>query len=276
MTTNTRGLKNKDDQGWGATRSLGDTSRRDHALATTWQALWIQQLYRVFLGRSAKAVELLRHQGQLAAGLDPAKLARALAESREGRTLTVQGLYRRYLGRSADPVGLTHYRKALAGGRTRVQIERDLLVSAEYAAVQGGTLPGWLRGLYQDVHGRAPDAAGFQYFAHDLAHDEHSKAAVALVFLDSHERREGWVRACFVEVLGRSPAPNELSSWVRSLAAGADLDEIRYGLAASLVTPDACLGPRLGSSPHAVKKTSAAATRSSRSPWGSRCRAKPA
>lgn len=220
--------------GWGVSaRGLG----HGNAVIGTWQALWIQQLYQTFLGRPASRAEIRRHQDQLAAGLDHKRLPRALGKSREGRERTVKGLYRRYLGRCADPVGLRHYRKALGSGRSLVEIERDLVISAEYASIQGRSPEGWLRGLYQDVHGRAADAAGLEYFLHDLDEAPSSKASIALTFLESQERRERCVRLSYVEILGRPPRRYELQSWVRLLAVGTDLDEIRYTLAASLATP---------------------------------------
>jgi len=276
MTTKATGMKNQGVKGWGASAR---TRKHGGALVGTWQTLWIRQLYETFLGRQASPEEVQRHRDQLAAGLDPKRLPRALGKSREGREQTIKGLYRRYLGRCADPVGLRHYRKALGSGRSRTEIERDLLVSAEYASIQGRCPEGWLRGLYQDVHGRAADAAGLEYFAEDLDEALSSKASLALTFLESHERRERWVRLCYVEILGRPPHQHELRSWARSLAQGTELDEVRYALAASLAAPRALTRPQMSSVDAGRKRarpTLAAAVGPSRAAWGDGCRAESA
>lgn len=194
---------------------------------------WIQRLYQVFLGRAATSAEIQARKSELAGGVHPVDLTETLGQSLEARHYVLEGLYQRYLGRSVDPSGRAHYARALAKGRTRSQIEADLLVSREYAGRTGNTTQGWLRGLYRDVHFRAPDAGGFDHFQQALRFSN-SKITVALAFLHSPERRQRWVRACYAEILSRSPTASELQRWLQALGAGATLDEVRTDLAASL------------------------------------------
>ena len=194
---------------------------------------WIQRLYQVFLGRQASPAETQARESELAAGVHPVDLTQALASSQEARDRVLEGLYQRYLGRAIDPSGRAHYRRALAEGRSRSQIESDLLASGEYAARTGNTAQGWLRGLYRDVHLRAPDTGGFNHFQQTLRIPG-SKVAVTFAFLHAPERRARWVRACYAEILARTPSADELQRWLQALAAGASLDEVRTDLAASL------------------------------------------
>jgi hypothetical protein len=101
----------------------------------------------------------------------------------------VQRLYLATLGRAADPVGLGARSAALEGGATSARaVAADLVGSAEFAQRYGAPdNAGFVTVLYGNVLGRAPDAAGLNYWAGGLNSGAFTRPEVALAFSDLPE-----------------------------------------------------------------------------------------
>lgn len=139
---------------------------------------------------------------------------------------TIKDYYRRYLGREAEAAGLEyHVNRMLKQGADFQQIKGGFLASPEYAKMHGGAGEDWVRGLYQDVLGRTPDAAGLQYYKDKLAHGE-SQSSVVSGILASPEHE---VQDLYHNVLGRTPSESETQYWVDQIEHGATNKQIRDG-----------------------------------------------
>jgi predicted outer membrane repeat protein len=149
-------------------------------------------------------------------GPPPANLlgvANALSASAEYFRNLVTGIYQRYLGRGPDPTGLAAWVTLLQGSLTDEQLEAGFIGSPEYIQNHGGTGENWVRGMYHDLLGRAPDAAGLNAWLTQLRQGV-SPAAIALGFAASAEREGQRVAEDYQRYLGRAPAAAEVSLWV--------------------------------------------------------------
>ena len=89
----------------------------------------------------------------------------------------------------------------------------------------------YLRSVFADVFGRAPDDAGLAYWADRLAHsDEHS---VVTALLNSPEGRRTLVARTYQQLLHRSPTSGELAIWMPRVGTQAGLDALRVALVGS-------------------------------------------
>jgi hypothetical protein len=79
--------------------------------------------------------------------------------------------------------------------------------------------------LYQNVLGRSPDTAGFNFWKGQLDTNAMTRGQVMLYFSESAEYRplvsnEVFVTMSYVGMLRRSPDPNGFSFWVNYLDSG--------------------------------------------------------
>jgi uncharacterized repeat protein (TIGR01451 family) len=161
----------------------------------------------------------------------------------------VHNLYRELLGREPDSTGNSYWVSYLAqhnnaGGQA--QVIQGFLNSPEYAAH-------YITTVYKVILGRAPDAAGLQYWTakmgspgtagqHSGSADE--KAIVAAFFgsdefyIKSGNTAQGWVNALYTDILGRAPDGSGSAFWAHELAVrgASDRDGIVRDL---LTTPEA-------------------------------------
>jgi hypothetical protein len=149
-------------------------------------------------------------------GPPPANLltvANALSASAEYFRNLVTGIYQRYLGRGPDPTGLAAWVALLQGSLTDEQLEAGFIGSPEYIQNHGGTGENWVRGMYHDLLGRSPDAAGLSAWLTQLQQGV-SPATIALGFAASAEREGQRVAEDYQRYLGREPATAEVNLWV--------------------------------------------------------------
>jgi hypothetical protein len=204
----------------------------DAPLGTSPNALYVTSVYGLLLTRepdpgAAGWVALLD------GGTSPAAVVRMIQASAEYRGRQVAGLYQRYLHRDPEP-GARGWIDLLASGWTTERVAQAILGSPEYLARSGGSPEGFVARLYQDVLGRAGDAAGQAAWTRALAGGA-SRADVAAAFFGSAEHREGVVRSYYQDLLGREVDAAGLAAWAQALAARSSADGV---LAAILGSPE--------------------------------------
>src|SRR5947209_5957209 len=87
-------------------------------------------------------------------------VASGIVNSTENRTDFIAGEYRQFLRRAADPAGTSFWLSQMQAGMSPEAVEANFVSSGEYLAARGSDPAQWLAGLYSDLLGRAPDAAG--------------------------------------------------------------------------------------------------------------------
>ncbi|MBL4847501.1 MAG: DUF4214 domain-containing protein, partial [Planctomycetes bacterium] len=194
---------------------------------------WLDSVYQAYLGRVATGAERTDQVRALSAGRTPEQVVREVSTSPGALERKVEGLYRRYLNRLGDPGGVANYVAAAQSGRQRAALEVDFLLSAENRARRPGQV-GWITGLYEDVLGRAPDAAGLAGHDAHLTANPNSRDSVARAFVRSGERHGRWVDAAYTDLLSRAPSASERADAVARLGQGEALEEVRVRLLTSL------------------------------------------
>lgn len=208
-------------EGPGATGTAGCTSVAV-ATASTREGRWIASLYADLLGRPADPGGLDGWYGELRSGATPTReaLARRLAASPEHLGALVASSYRAVLGREPDPRGYADAVQALVDGTAPDGVVVGLHASAERHARSGGRDDAWVDGLYADVLGRAPDAAGRAAWVAAAADGRPAVAAGLYASPESLERR---VAVHYRALLGRDPGPGDAAWWSPLLVEQGDL-----------------------------------------------------
>jgi hypothetical protein len=97
----------------------------------------------------------------------------------------VRGCYLNYLNREPSAAELTEWVRNLRRGVSAADVQANFLGSNEYYARYGNNPNNFLAGLYQDVLGRAPDAAGVANWLNRLQVHRGDRVKVALEFLQA-------------------------------------------------------------------------------------------
>ncbi|MCU1369801.1 MAG: Hemolysin-type calcium-binding protein [Ilumatobacteraceae bacterium] len=105
---------------------------------------------------------------------------------------------------------------SLQNGKSLRQFRAQLFGSNEYFTKAGGTNARFVVKAYEDVLGRAPDAAGQTYWTNKID-DGTERGLVARQFLSSPEARRSIVKDQFLRFLDRYPTPAETDTWVAAL-----------------------------------------------------------
>ena len=140
--------------------------------------------------------------------------------------------YQQFVGRSPDTAGLNYWVAQMQAGLTEEQVSAAFLGSPEYARLHGGSDAGWVSGMYDDLLGRMPDAAGLRYWTEQLASGE-THFQVALGFATSAERESIVVNDDFQRFLSRPATATELAYWTTALTSGHKRDELVAALIGS-------------------------------------------
>ena len=161
---------------------------------------YVQALYRNALGRTGETAGIAGWSGALANGVNRGQVLTAFASSNEAvlRSLPNDGstgeaevtrLYQAAFNRAPDPGGQQLWMTTLANGATPLQVAQQFAASAEFARIYAGLNdPAFVNQLYVDALHRAPDAAGAQSWAAQIAGGA-SRAQVMLAFADCNESR---------------------------------------------------------------------------------------
>src|SRR5205085_1129117 len=100
----------------------------------------------------------------LSSGASRTQIAGAITSSTEYQADRIQETYTKYLNRGATPSEVTFYTNLLQNGATGDDLRAPMLGSDEYYRLAGGTNPGFLNKLFQDVLGRLIDASSAAAF----------------------------------------------------------------------------------------------------------------
>ncbi|HXT59411.1 MAG TPA: DUF4214 domain-containing protein [Pirellulales bacterium] len=140
--------------------------------------------------------------------------------------------YAKYVGRSPDAQGLAYWIGQMQLGLTDEQLEAQFIGSDEYVRTHGGSDRAWVEGMYFDLLGREPDAAGWSYWLNQLQAGA-GRSQIALGFAASAEREAIVVADDYFTYLGRSPSAAESAYWVAQFQQGLRNEELVAGFVAS-------------------------------------------
>ncbi len=124
-------------------------------------------------------------------------------------------------------------------GATDAQVRGSLLASDEFLAVHGGTDQGFVTGVYQDVLGRSPDAAGLAQWAAAYDSGFFTRYQLAEAILASPEARLSEVAHWFRDDLGRTASLDALkadpgvAAWANLLDLGVGDDTVQAAIVGS-------------------------------------------
>jgi hypothetical protein len=191
--------------------------------------LFSAQQYRDFLSREADADGLNFWTGALNSGtLTRAQMAEAFFNSAEfqGVIAPVARLYFAYFLRIPDYAGLQYWIGQFKAGSSLATISQAFASSGEFVARYGALGNSqFVTLVYNNVLGRAPDAAGLSFWTGQLNSGAMSRGAVMLAFSESAEYRglianEVYVTMMYTGMLRRSPDPGGFNFWVSYLDSG--------------------------------------------------------
>src|SRR5262249_37450203 len=120
---------------------------------------WVLGMYQNLLGRTPAQAEVDGWVQDLAAGMSPAQVAYGFAASpeREGQRVTAD--YQNYLGRTPGGNEVAGWVSDFANGLANESVVAGFVGSVEYFVAHGSNDQQWLTSAYQDLLGRAPNAA---------------------------------------------------------------------------------------------------------------------
>jgi len=191
------------------------------------------QAYRDLLDRAPASAELAAAADLLANGGTRSEVAAGLLSRDEYRLALARSIYNSYLRRPAGAAEAAFGVSLLESGATDEELRSFVLGSPEYLSTQGGgTVHGFLNGLYQDVLGRPLDSAAEAVFTQALANGQ-SRTDVALAVLGSSEGRQGLVAALYTRLLHRAASPADLQLGAGLLANGATDEDLTAELVGS-------------------------------------------
>lgn len=194
-------------------------------------ASFVGALYHDVLGRAADAPGLAGWVALLKAGETRLQVASDFEESPESLGREVDQLYARFLHRAADPAGRAFFVAQLIAGANTDELAIEFLTSPEYQLTHASDND-YIVGLYADVLGRAPDAAGLAGWQAAAAAGL-SRTALAQAFVYSPEADQDQVRQDYENYLGRAPDPAGLASWVQALESGQSSEQVAEAILAS-------------------------------------------
>src|SRR5262249_30990713 len=154
----------------------------------------------------------------LESGVPRLQVVDAIWRSPEHRALEVQNDYQTFLHRAGGAAEVAGWVNVFLAGASEAQVARDILLSAEYQNAHASDAA-FVAGLYTDVLGRVPDAAGQATWQQALQGGG-SRAVVALAFLTSGEVDAALVNRYYTTYLHRNAGAAEAQGWVNTLTTG--------------------------------------------------------
>jgi hypothetical protein len=152
---------------------------------------------------------------------------------------SVTRLYLSFFGRIPDAGGLAFQLEALRSGTPLEEIAGNFVASPEFIGTYGAlTHAQYVELVYRNVLGRAPDAAGYDYYLTRLESGALTRGQVMAGFSESPEfqaltRNKSFVIAVYLGLLRRMPEPAGLDFHVSRLEGGAPERDIVAGFVAS-------------------------------------------
>lgn len=133
-----------------------------YALAGGTNDTWLDHVYVDVLGRHADGPGKLGWLSAMARGFGRDTVANFFTTSDERDGIVIEQYYEQLLGRSASQSEVLGWVDALNHGFTHEGVITTFVSTAEFLQLQGGSLSGWLTGIYQSVLGREPDKTGYE------------------------------------------------------------------------------------------------------------------
>jgi hypothetical protein len=182
---------------------------------------YVNLAYHDLLGRDPTAAELNTPAGQLDSNsITRTGFAGGMTSLPEFLGDQVKDYYQNFLNRSADTPGLSGYVTLLQSGATFEQVQGNILSSAEYFTLTGGTNSAFLDALYGDLLNRPIDAPARTAFLGTLTGGG-TRQSVADAVLSSAEYRTDLVTSYYNRFLRRTPSPTESGPFITLLGSGA-------------------------------------------------------
>jgi hypothetical protein len=181
---------------------------------------YVTALYRALLGRDPEPAGLSGWVGALAAGATHLQIDEGIYNSPEHRGRQVDGFYATYLHRAAEPAGRAYWVNALLRGASETIVPVEFLLSPEYTLAHPDA-GSFVRGLYGDVLGRAPDV-GSELAWRQLVQlgGTPARALAALSFLNSQEEHLRLIDRTYADLLRRPADHLGRDSWLAILQTG--------------------------------------------------------
>ena len=236
---------------------------------------FVARLYKIALQRDYEEKGFLEWCNKLADGsIDGANVARGFFFSEEflNKNYTVDEyltiLYRVFFDREPDTDGFNAWKKVIMTGRSYESVLEDFIDSTEWANVcmSYGILSGgrgipnkapqvsdeigmFVTSLYKDVLGRSPDPEGFKGWCESLASQKITGKEAARGFFYSSEFKTKFaslsntdkVTLFYKVFLNREPDEAGLSSWVKALENGGNIDTLFNGFSDSEEFKSKCI-----------------------------------
>ncbi len=190
---------------------------------------FVMQQYRDFLGREGDAAGIQNWVNALtASSLTRAQVIESFFNSQEF-SITVAPVVRLYFAaflRIPDYAGLTNWVNAYRAGMPLAAIAQAFATSAEFLLTYGNlNNTQYVTLLYNNVLGRAPDAAGLANWVNALNNGTLTRGQVLLGFSESAEYiqtsgNKVFVVMMYVGMLRRAPEQAGFDNWVAFLNAG--------------------------------------------------------
>lgn len=194
---------------------------------------YVARVYQDLLRRHPDPIGLSTWTNALALGTPMNAVANSITWSDEFRGRLVDRAYQTYLGRPAEPAGRTFWLSRMRAGWQIGEIETGFLASDEFYLRQGGTVAGWVRGLYRTVLGREPSDAEARGWEVQLPIGR-SRFQVARGFLCSTEHLAAVVDGYYLELLDRHIDPTGRATWVDLIQRGRREEEVVAGIVSSV------------------------------------------
>jgi hypothetical protein len=191
--------------------------------------LFAMQQYRDFLGREGEEGGVLFYDSLVTNGTPREQVIESFLGSPEfsGGLPSIIRLYFSFFDRIPDYDGLLFQVTALRQGAPLEAIAQNFYDSPEFTDRYGAlTNDAYIELVYQNVLGRAPDPAGFDFYKTRLDAGTLTKGQMMIGFSESPEFRqliedEVYVTAVYVGMLRRAPDGAGLDFYVDQIEAGA-------------------------------------------------------
>jgi hypothetical protein len=191
---------------------------------------YIASLYHDVLQRTPTSTELQVWAQPLASGITRSQVASILINSPEHRAQVITEDYTKYLGRAPEPAAISAWQGFLAMGGRDEDMLAGILSSPEYFLRHGGTIDGFVGGLYQDLFSRTAMPSELAAWRPVAAT---SWTAVVRAFAGSWEFKASQVNQYYQDFLGRPADAGSLNAWTGALVAGFTQEQVEIALAGS-------------------------------------------
>lgn len=188
----------------------------------TSSALFVDQLYKVFLGRAPELEGKSYWIAEIDSGrLSASEVTNSFIQSNEfsGFVTPVALLYYTALGRIPDASGLQYWVSQYQAGATLASISNGFVESAEFKNTYGSSIGNgeFLNLLYRNVFHREPDAEGKSWWLNRMESAGLSRAEVVVGFSSSPEQLAAQGEAVkiivlYAGVLGTVPTQAQIAS----------------------------------------------------------------